>query len=231
MSSDSPKAILLWDIENMPPPAVISPHDIMKYLRDTFIWQHGLRETKAVCSFNLHFLKKLPTRVEKELVASAVCMLISSCSNCKKRDSDYVLQRELQSFATENIHHATECRIILITSDSDFAMSIETILKLGYDVQLVYQADKCGKHLLSLPYKSKPIQWEHVMTVCNGGILPDMAFHKEKEAQTTYVKKVHVGIQTTEPCDANMFEYKWSGCLSVYNKEAYMPNRIHMAFV
>jgi hypothetical protein len=154
ISSQQAKALIVWDIENMQPPSCVN--DFFQLIKTRFLDKHTTYE--IVGSVSRAFLKYYADKkIEDQLIASGVKILLAS-SFSKKRDADFILNRCMLDFVYEMPRNSAT-KIILITSDSDFILAITMALKVGIDVQLIYNHEKVSQHLLSLPYKSAPVKW------------------------------------------------------------------------
>lgn len=174
LPSHSPfkRAILLWDIENMPPPLSINIRDLIHHIQSTYITSLGYTLTRSICSLTRDHLSKFDKRREDQLISMSTTILLAS-SFAKKRDSDFVLKREMSNFMAEHKTDAHNSKIIIITSDSDFANTIALALQLSFDVQLIFNSRKCNSHLTSLPFKVPPVNWIDLLTIMNNGICPN----------------------------------------------------------
>ena len=163
-------AIVLWDIENLVPPANVRIDDVLAYVRNHYVVQAGYTERRTVCSVTTSFLSSFLNkgRVEDDLASSAMTVLLASAIH-DKRDADFVLKRELMTFMADHIWCPEACRIVLMTSDADFVGVVDMALKLGFDVQLIVFGPQCGRQLLALPLVNIPVQWEDVLRACGGG--------------------------------------------------------------
>ena len=81
------EAIVVWDIENIPPPQGVSISDVLKYVQNKFLEDIGNK--RVVCGLTKHSLCGLEAQMIDELVLHTTVAVASPFH--KKRDADYVL--------------------------------------------------------------------------------------------------------------------------------------------
>ena len=181
-------ALVIWDIENMKPPLPgpgsehhLKAGDIMCHVRKKLVTGAGYIEYKTLCCMTPISMRLLGGSNHlgfiDSLVGAGTVMLASTFS--PKRGSDSVLLKEIQTFIAENASKAradprNAPRIVLITSDGDYATVAACALEQGFDVQLLYHEGRTARTLLQLPYKTPPLEWVTFLTECNGGKAPNL---------------------------------------------------------
>lgn len=206
-SNQSPsETLVIWDIENICPPPGIDPGKIIQFIKERYV----VGSThQVVCSMTRDsILRHLDKRQEDELIIAGIDVILASAFS-KKRDADYILKQQMTEFIADHARNPTRAKIVLITSDADFSLTIKTALKAGISIQLIYSPAKAGKQITTLPYKAgdPPVIWEDCLTELNNGVLPDMKMVLHKPKREFKSRAIQTNVYELEPVDQYTFEY------------------------
>lgn len=206
------EALVVWDIENMHPPIGISPGEIINLIKKQFIEGRGFQMHQAVCSMTRDFLLRyIDKKQEDELIIAGVRTFLASAFS-KKRDADYMLTQQMTEFIMRHASSPSRAKIILISSDADFSLTLSTAIKAGIHVQLIYNGMKVGKQLTSLPYHYPPVLWENLVKELNNGQIPEMKLIRQnaKVKADFQNKSIQTNVYELEPVDDYEFEWNYN---------------------
>ena len=179
--------LVVWDIENVrapfAPDAGMTTLDALGHVRSRLVAGAGFDELRAVCCVTPASLRAMHAQSPRWLdgVVPELMVLVASCQH-QKRGADYVLKREMARFVHDEALKRVEkrgsqrARVVLLTGDCDFLEPVQSALRLGIDVQLVYYHGNVSPALLRLPYRSAPVEWAAFLAACNGGVEPVLPY-------------------------------------------------------
>jgi hypothetical protein len=163
--SARPPALVLWDVENVSPPIHVSPSGFLRRIKHAYVVDAGYREWRTVCGVtlrSLHALERAHAGFVDQVVSEAVIALASSVHG--KRAADDVIRREMLHFTDPSIRRSVgdSPRIVLVTGDATYLEHVQSALRLGIDVQLIYDRECASPRLVGLPYRSAPVAWQDI---------------------------------------------------------------------
>jgi hypothetical protein len=190
----------------MHPPPEIDIDKLLDLIVKRFTKKY--KQNQIVCSLSRNFLTGfLDKKVEDQLIQCGAQILLAS-STCKKRDADYLLNKQIVDFIAQC--NPQQSKIVLISSDADFILAITMALNAGLHVQLIYNENKVGKQITKLPFQSTPISWIELLKEANNGVAPDTVIYERK---MNTIEMRNKSVQTDEyellPIEISEFEYHY----------------------
>lgn len=177
-SSDVPKRIqqistIFWDVENVRLPKAIHKTDdfslssIVESMRYRLCESDGFKVDAVTCGVTLSSLQAIehfhglryPSIVD-QLAMHADIIVSSRHPKC---GADYIIKREIDKFIDSHAHSVakgeTRARIVLLSGDADFVLSMQRAIRLGFETRIVYVRTRESPLLLGLPHSLCSVEW------------------------------------------------------------------------